>query len=184
MRKWFFALALGLAATGLPATASAHAEPESSNPPIGGTVTERPTEVEVTFTQEVVRQGTESALLVVDAQGNDVTAGPSEVDDLDRTIIRVPLQPDLPDGTYSVPPGRLRQPRTATPPRGRSSSPWRGATRRRPRPSRKSPQPSPRRPPKRQQPRKKRQTPTATSSETEEDDVTAASQPGYSWLAW
>lgn len=93
---------LVVAITAAPSSVLAHAEPESSTPPIGGTVEESPAEVEVVFTQEVVRQGNESALLVVDELGNDVTSGPSEVDDADRTIIRVPLQPDLPDGVYSV----------------------------------------------------------------------------------
>ncbi|HEX5940231.1 MAG TPA: copper resistance protein CopC [Dehalococcoidia bacterium] len=83
-------------------TASAHAEPESADPPIGGTVAEVPTEVEVTFSQEVVRQGQDSSITVIDAAGGNVTSAPSEVDDLDRTIIRVGLQPELPNGVYTV----------------------------------------------------------------------------------
>lgn len=82
--------------------ASAHAEPESANPPIGGTVTEVPTEVAVVFTQDVVRQGQDSSITVIDAAGANVTSAPSEVDDLDRTIIRVGLQPNLPNGVYTV----------------------------------------------------------------------------------
>ena len=83
-------------------TASAHAEPESANPPIGGTVAEAPTVVEVVFSQDVVRQGEDSSITVIDGAGTNVTTGPSEVDDLDRTIIRVGLQPNLPNGVYTV----------------------------------------------------------------------------------
>lgn len=90
-------------AAGAPPTlVSAHAEPDSSTPPIGGTVAETPTEVEVVFTQEVVRQGTESSITVTDPLGADVTTGPSEVDDVDRHVIRVGLQPGLANGTYTV----------------------------------------------------------------------------------
>jgi copper resistance protein C len=101
---WALLLA-GLMLAGMflaPTSAKAHAEPESANPPIGGTVTEAPTEVEVVFTQEVVRQAEDSSITVIDAAGADVTTGPSEVDDLDRTIIRVGLQPNLPNGVYTV----------------------------------------------------------------------------------
>jgi methionine-rich copper-binding protein CopC len=94
-------LVLLLMLSGSP-VALAHAEPASSDPPIGGTVTEPPTQVEVVFTQEVVRQGQDSSITVLDPAGTNVTTGPSEVDDLDRTIIRVALQPDLPNGVYSV----------------------------------------------------------------------------------
>ena len=83
-------------------TASAHAEPESANPPIGGTVTAAPTEVEVVFSQEVVRQGEDSSITVIDSAGTNVSTGPSEVDDVDRTVIRVGLQPSLPNGVYTV----------------------------------------------------------------------------------
>jgi methionine-rich copper-binding protein CopC len=101
---WILLLA-GLMLAGIlltPGSVAAHAEPESANPPIGGTVTEPPTQVEVSFSQEVVRQGDSSSITVIDAAGANVTTGPSEVDDLDRTIIRVGLQPDLPNGVYTV----------------------------------------------------------------------------------
>jgi copper resistance protein C len=83
-------------------SALAHAEPESATPAIGGTVNEVPTQVEVVFTQEVVRQDDDSSITVIDAAGANVTSAPSEVDDLDRTIIRVGLQPELPNGVYTV----------------------------------------------------------------------------------
>jgi copper transport protein len=101
---WILLLA-GLMLAGIlltPGSVAAHAEPESANPPIGGTVTEPPTQVEVSFSQEVVRQGDSSSITVIDAAGANVTTGPSEVDDLDRTIIRVGLQPNLPNGVYTV----------------------------------------------------------------------------------
>lgn len=103
---WTKALLVGgmmLAALAImPGSVQAHAEPESATPPIGGTVSEPPTEVEVVFSQEVVRQGEDSSITVIDAAGANVTTGPSEVDDIDRTIIRVDLQPNLPNGVYTV----------------------------------------------------------------------------------
>lgn len=103
MKMRLLAALLPLLVLGLtPLLASAHAEPESSTPPIGGTVNTVPTEVEVVFTQEVVRQGEDSSITVIDAAGADVTVGASEVDDANRLIIRVDLQPNLPDGAYTV----------------------------------------------------------------------------------
>ena len=67
-------LVLLLMLSGSP-VALAHAEPASSNPPIGGTVTESPTQVEVVFTQEVVRQGQDSSITVLDSAGTNVAIG-------------------------------------------------------------------------------------------------------------
>lgn len=102
LRVLLIVMAAAAAVYGGTAAVMAHSEPESSNPPIGGTATETPTQVEVIFTQELVRQGDDSALLVVDADGASVAAGTAEIDDADRTVMRVPLIPDLPNGTYTV----------------------------------------------------------------------------------
>jgi copper resistance protein C len=102
LRSLATAVAMLAALALAPDVVSAHAEPESATPAIGGTVTQLPAQVEVVFSQEVVRQGEDSSITVIDAAGTNVTTGPSEVDDANRRIIRVGLQSNLPNGVYTV----------------------------------------------------------------------------------
>lgn len=89
-------LALGLVAS----QAAGHASFVESSPPSGGTVEASPPSVLVTFTEPVQLLGPEN-LDVVDEEGQPVSTGGGRVTD-DRRVIEVALQPDLPEGTYTV----------------------------------------------------------------------------------
>jgi methionine-rich copper-binding protein CopC len=65
-------------------------------------LTVAPTEVSITFTQEVQKVAGTYDLAVNKDRGPSVTAGPAVVNDADRTIMSVPLQADLADGRYVV----------------------------------------------------------------------------------
>ena len=82
--------------------ALAHAQYDSSTPGIGEQLTAAPTEVSITFTQEIQKvAGTYDIVVNVD-RGLTVTAGPAVVNDADRTIMSVPLLGNLEDGRYVV----------------------------------------------------------------------------------
>jgi methionine-rich copper-binding protein CopC len=85
-----------------PGPASAHARYESSFPAKGEVLATSPNRVEITFTQEVQRISGTYDIAVNKDRGPSVTAGPAEIDEDDRRIMRVPLQPDLAPGRYVV----------------------------------------------------------------------------------
>lgn len=82
--------------------AFAHARLKSSTPAAGEAITASPARVEITFTQEIQKIAGEYGITVVKDRGLDVTAGPTVVDDADRTKMSVPLQPGLANGRYVV----------------------------------------------------------------------------------
>jgi methionine-rich copper-binding protein CopC len=85
-----------------PGGVSAHAEYESSTPGRNEVVPQSPTQVDVTFTQEVTRQDDRSAVRVFNEAEVQVSEGAGVVDDVDRTHISAVLQPNLPAGLYVV----------------------------------------------------------------------------------
>ena len=85
-----------------PSVASAHAEPQTANPPIDGTVRAAPERLEVWFVQEVFRRAGANALEVHDEAGERVDLDDLVIDDLDRTHLSVGLRSNLAAGVYTV----------------------------------------------------------------------------------
>lgn len=79
----------------------AHAELESANPPVDGTVDVAPPVLEIVFSQEVA-DGT--TIEVYGPDGRAVHAAPAEIDlnDPNRTRVTVALYGNLPAGLYTV----------------------------------------------------------------------------------
>jgi methionine-rich copper-binding protein CopC len=82
--------------------ARAHEEAASSDPPAGSSIHAMPEQVTITFTGEINPDG--SSATVSNASGDEVDAGAGHVDleNPDRNTIVVPMQADLPAGTYTV----------------------------------------------------------------------------------
>lgn len=91
-----------LAAVIMATSVFAHAAYDSSTPAIGARLTVAPTEVEITFTQEIQKVAGTFDIAVNKDRGSSVTSGPAVVDDADRTTLSVPLQAGLADGRYVV----------------------------------------------------------------------------------
>jgi methionine-rich copper-binding protein CopC len=85
-----------------PRDVAAHARYESSEPAKGEVVQTSPSRVEITFTQEIQRVSGLYGITVEKDRGLDVTAGPAEVHDDDRSTMSIPLQPTLEPGRYVV----------------------------------------------------------------------------------
>lgn len=84
----------------LPASrAWAHADFVRSDPAPGSTLERAPARVTAYFSEEM--EPAFSSMSVVDAQGRDVTAGPSRLTGGNRAM-EVALKPGLPPGTYTV----------------------------------------------------------------------------------
>ncbi len=83
-----------------PAIALAHAYPTRSVPAPDAQVAQSPTTVEIWFTEHL--EPRLSSVVVDNADRKPVQAGPSRVDPHDSTHLIVPLQPNLPKGTYTV----------------------------------------------------------------------------------
>ena len=87
------ALSVGLSA----APASAHATLLASDPPDGARLDESPAQVQLTFSEPVsVRLG---GVRILDTDGQRVDDGAATVD---GAVVTVPVQDDLPDGTYVI----------------------------------------------------------------------------------
>lgn len=82
--------------------ASAHANYKSSTPAKGEVLSASPSQVSVTFTQDVQKITGTFGIEVANADGASVTSGEVALDDDDRSTMTVPLQPALPDGRYAV----------------------------------------------------------------------------------
>src|SRR4051794_37076629 len=93
-------LLLTLAVT--PPVALAHARLKASTPGAGEILQDSPTQVDITFTQNVQKvSGTYDLTVGRDGAGS-VTSGGAALDNDDRSKLSVPLQPDLPPGRYVV----------------------------------------------------------------------------------
>lgn len=84
----------------LAGTAHAHARYASSVPESGGFVTSAPSNVKITFTEEVKLSG--SNISVIAPGGKEVNAGPVGFDGNDRTTLVVQLATGLSNGLYTV----------------------------------------------------------------------------------
>lgn len=108
MKKWHIALAgavitlVGIAGLALPSTASAHARLKSSTPAVGEVVQTSPNLVVIMLTEDAQKVSGTYGITVTKDRGPDVTAGPTVLDDTDRSKMSVPLQPDLAPGRYVV----------------------------------------------------------------------------------
>jgi copper resistance protein C len=82
--------------------ASAHADYERSEPPAETVVTAAPTEVRIYFTQDLFRRQGMNGVEVYGADGVRVDQDDPVIDDDNRRLLSVTLQPSLPDGLYTV----------------------------------------------------------------------------------
>lgn len=82
--------------------AQAHARLKESTPAKGGVVSTPPSEVSITFTNEVQRIAGTYDIVVENDAGQSFTAGPATIAEGDRSVMSVPLQPNLPPGRYVV----------------------------------------------------------------------------------
>lgn len=80
----------------------AHADYERSDPPAGAELAEAPTQVQIWFTQELFRRQGENRIEVYAADGERVDLDDAAIADDDRRLMSISLQPDLPDGLYTV----------------------------------------------------------------------------------
>ena len=94
-----FALAFVAALTLSDATAFAHAELASAKPPANGTVQAAPTEILITFTEEV--ESKFSTIEVLDSKNQRVDRGKPETMPNDAKTLRIAVTP-LSAGTYKV----------------------------------------------------------------------------------
>jgi copper resistance protein C len=94
--RWGLAAVLFLA---IQSQAWAHAFLDHSEPKVGSTVTNSPTEIKLWFTQNL--EPVFSSVEVQDAQGKQVDKKDMQLDDKDKTLMIVSV-PQLPDGTYTV----------------------------------------------------------------------------------
>jgi methionine-rich copper-binding protein CopC len=83
-------------------TAEAHARLDQSTPAVGEVLVTSPPQVEIIFTQELQRITGTFGIDVIDEGGVDVTTADAILDDSDRHIMTVALQPALPAGRYVV----------------------------------------------------------------------------------
>jgi methionine-rich copper-binding protein CopC len=83
-----------------PSVALAHARYKTSTPGVGEIVQDSPTQVDITFTQNVQKVAGAYDLAVTRDGGGPVTSGPVTLDDQDRSKMSVALQADLPPGRY------------------------------------------------------------------------------------
>ena len=106
MRKWLIALGAGAVALAallaLTSTASAHARIKESTPKVGEVVQTSPTQVAITFTEDIQKVSGTYDITVENAGGTSVTSGPAVIDEQDRSKLSVPLQASLPAGRYVV----------------------------------------------------------------------------------
>jgi MYXO-CTERM domain-containing protein len=95
-------LAVLLVVIGAPAIALAHADYERAEPAADAVVTTPPPQVQIWFTQELFRRQGMNRIEVYDAAGQRVDQDDPTVDDDNRRLMTVSLQPNLADGVYTV----------------------------------------------------------------------------------
>jgi copper resistance protein C len=95
----FVAVASVVLTLAVTTAASAHAEIKQAQPAVGGSVPTMPTEVRLNFNEKL--ESTFSSLVVRNAVGKRVDKADGRIDQKDRTVMRVSLQPLRP-GTYIV----------------------------------------------------------------------------------
>lgn len=95
-------LAALAAVLAFPGMASAHAEFKGSTPAKGEILGAAPTQVAITFTENVQDVAGTYDIQVDRDRGAVVTAGPAVIDDSDRSRMSVPLRPGLAPSRYVV----------------------------------------------------------------------------------
>lgn len=83
-------------------SAGAHARLKESTPAVGEVLEVSPAEVSITFTNDIQRIAESYGIDVTNEAGLAVTAGSAVIDDSDRSLMTVPLQPSLAAGRYVV----------------------------------------------------------------------------------
>ena len=83
-------------------SALAHADLDRSDPAADAVLTSAPTQVQLWFTQELFRRQGQNRIEVYAADGSRQEQGEAAINDDDRTLLTVALQPDLPPGVYTV----------------------------------------------------------------------------------
>ena len=101
-RSLFVVAAVLLALVAVPQLASAHARYKSSTPGKSEVVQTPPTQVEITFTEEIQKIADAYNMTVTDANGAIASNGPAVINEQDRTKMSVPLASSLPPGRYVV----------------------------------------------------------------------------------
>jgi methionine-rich copper-binding protein CopC len=97
------ALAVVIAGVALTATrAGAHARLDESTPGVGAVLEAAPTEVSITFTQDVQKISGTYGIDVFNESNAEVTTEDATLSDADRRMMRVPLPAGLPEGRYVV----------------------------------------------------------------------------------
>jgi methionine-rich copper-binding protein CopC len=81
---------------------SAHAEPERAEPPINGTVSATPAQVEIWFGEEVDTEQTTIAVFGPDGSQADLGDTTVDLNDPEHKHVTVSLKPGLPSGVYTV----------------------------------------------------------------------------------
>lgn len=85
-----------------PEATFAHADYERAEPAADAVVTAAPTQVQIWFTQDLFRREGMNRIEVYDATGQRVDEDDPTIDDDNRRLMTVSLQPDLADGVYTV----------------------------------------------------------------------------------
>lgn len=83
-------------------TAGAHARLKESTPAVGEVLATSPAEVSITFTNDIQRISGSYGIDVTNESGQPVTVGAPVIDDDNRSLMTVQLQPALPQGRYVV----------------------------------------------------------------------------------
>jgi methionine-rich copper-binding protein CopC len=83
-------------------SADAHSRLRESTPAKGEVLSASPSQVSITFTQDVQKVTGTYGIDVTDESGGDVTTGSAVINDADRTLMSVGLQENLPPGRYVV----------------------------------------------------------------------------------
>jgi methionine-rich copper-binding protein CopC len=82
--------------------AEAHADYARSEPAADAVIAMTPAEVRVWFNQELFRREGANTLEVFDVDDNRVDQQDARIDDDDRSLMLISLEPDLPPGVYTV----------------------------------------------------------------------------------
>lgn len=82
--------------------AFAHAEPNEVSPGDGAVLSTPPQEIVFEMTQDMARTANANNIVVLDANGKQVTTQDAVIDNTDRRKLSVPMPADLPVGKYTV----------------------------------------------------------------------------------
>ena len=102
-RTWIAVVASLVIAWLLVPDASAHAAYESSSPAFAEVLSDAPTEIRITFTQELFRRAGANTIALTNTDlGSDIRLGEPEIDNDDRHVMTIPVEESLMPGRYLV----------------------------------------------------------------------------------